>query len=283
MVVYRLLYAIFGVRTYLPYQVLIVALHLTVAALLRAIMRRAGVGPWLATAVASVYVFFGAGGLDILFAFQITFVGALAFGLTQLLLVDHDGPLDRRDWLALAAGLLAILCSGVALATVVVVGVFSLVRRGWRVALLQTAPPLGVYSIWWVTRGRGAVRWSRNLRVHEWTWNGLSGTFSSLTRVSALAVVVGVLFVAGLVYVWRQRGGARMLRTSAAMPIAMLVGALAFLVLTGIARASFGAGSVREGRYLDIVAALTLPAIAMAADALAGCPASSVCSSSCCS
>ena len=55
--------------------------------------------PWLATVAAVVFVFFGAGAENILVAFQITFVGSLVFGLTQLLLADHDGPLDRRDWL----------------------------------------------------------------------------------------------------------------------------------------------------------------------------------------
>ena len=55
-------------------------------------MRRAGVRPWLATLLAGVFVFFGSGAENILIAFQITFVGSLVFGLTQLLLADHDGP-----------------------------------------------------------------------------------------------------------------------------------------------------------------------------------------------
>ena len=38
--VYRLLWNLFGLRSYLPYQVPIVALHLTAAALLRVVMRR---------------------------------------------------------------------------------------------------------------------------------------------------------------------------------------------------------------------------------------------------
>ena len=49
-------------------------------------------------------MFFGAGAENILVVFQITFVGALVFGLVQLLLADHDGPIDRRDWFGLLAG-----------------------------------------------------------------------------------------------------------------------------------------------------------------------------------
>ena len=54
-----------------------------------------------------MFVLFGAGAQDILWAFQITFTGALVFGLVQLLLADHDGPVDRRDWLGSVPG-----CSG---------------------------------------------------------------------------------------------------------------------------------------------------------------------------
>ena len=65
------------------------------------------------------------------------------FGLVQLLLADHEGPIDRRDWLALLAGLAALMCSGVAIAMVLVVGIAMLLRRGWRIALLQTVPLAG--------------------------------------------------------------------------------------------------------------------------------------------
>ncbi len=75
-------------------------------------MRRAGVGPWLATAAAGSFVLFGPGSEDIVWAFQIGFTGALAFGLVQLCLCDHDGGIGRRDVLGVGAGLLALMCSG---------------------------------------------------------------------------------------------------------------------------------------------------------------------------
>jgi len=73
-------------------------------------MHRAGVRPWSATVLASLFVLFGAGAANILWAFQISFVGSVAFGLTHLLLADHDGPFDRRDWLGLLAGFATLLC-----------------------------------------------------------------------------------------------------------------------------------------------------------------------------
>ena len=47
---------------------------------------------------------------------------SLVFGVAQLLLADHDGPVDRRDWLALAAGLIGLMCSGIAVTMTIVVG-----------------------------------------------------------------------------------------------------------------------------------------------------------------
>ena len=148
------MYACFGLRSYLPYQLLAIGLHLAAAALLRVIMRRAGVSPWIATAAAGLYVLFGSGSQDILVAFQITFTGALVFGLMQLLLADHDGGIDRRDALGLLAGLAALLCSDVAIAMIATVGIACLLRKRWLAALFHTAPLASIYLAWLAGFGR---------------------------------------------------------------------------------------------------------------------------------
>jgi hypothetical protein len=118
---------------------LIITLHLTAAVLLRIVMRRAGVSPWIATSAAAVFVLFGAGSVNIWWAFQIGFVASLVLGLTQLLLADHDGSIDRRDRLGLLAGSAGLLCSGVAVTMVLVVGIATLARRNWRAAVFHHA------------------------------------------------------------------------------------------------------------------------------------------------
>jgi hypothetical protein len=148
---YRVLYSFVGLRSYLPYQFVVVALHVTAAWLLWLIMRRARVQPWLATAAASLFALFGSGYQDIISAFQVGFTGALVLGLTHLLLADHDGPSDRRDWLGLLAGLAGLMMAGVAVTMVIVVGLAVLLRRGWRAALLHTAPLAGCYLVRYAT------------------------------------------------------------------------------------------------------------------------------------
>src|SRR5262249_44045899 len=132
-VVYRFLWQLFGAR-YLPYELFAIVLYLTVAALLRAIMRRAGIGPWVATAAASLLVLFGAG------VENNFFTAVLVFSLVHLLFADHEGPINWRDAAGLAAGVAALMCSGLAVTTTIVVGIAMLLRRGWRIALLHTVP-----------------------------------------------------------------------------------------------------------------------------------------------
>ena len=281
---YRLIWALVGIRSYTWYLTLVVLAHLAVAALLRAVMRRAGVSPWSSTFAAAIFVLFGSGAENVLIAFQVTFVGAMVFGLSQLLLADHDGPLDRRDWLGLLAGLCGLLCSGVALTMTVVVGLAVLLRRGWRVAMFHTVPLASIYLIWAVSAPKGQsaaiYKTTSPVEVAKFVGIGVSAAFGRLGQLPGLGVVVGALLVVGLVLTFAPREHAT-LHGRAAAPVALLAGAAVFLVVTALFRAGQGGALVffrglgkngpdraRLSRYVYIVAALALPAIALAAQAI---------------
>lgn len=280
-VAYRLLWLAFGLRTYLPYQLLVIVAHLVAAALLRVVMRRAGVHGWVATLAAGVFVFFGSGAENILIAFQITFVGSLVFGLVQLLLADHDGPIDRRDWFGLLAGLAGLMCSGVAITMTIIVGLAMLLRRGPRVALLHTAPLAAAYAIWSGLRpkslGASVYRSQSLLQVAKFVVIGFEAAFGRLAQVPGLGLALVALLIVGSVGAYRARG-ASALRSRLAVPAALLVGAVIFLLMTGVFRSgqpgpitnAIGVGPerARESRYVYIVAALALPALALAAEAV---------------
>ena len=269
---YRLLWRTVGLHSYVPYQVLLVMLHLTAAVLLRVVMRRADVNPWIATAAASLFVLFGVGYQNILWAFQIGFVGSLVFGLTHLLLADHDGPVDRRDWFGLVAGTASLMCSGVGVTMIAVVGIATFARRGWRTALLHTGPPALLYLVWWVAVARDASGSSSGADVGDavrYVSTGIAVAFDGMGQVPGLGVVFGVVLISGAWLVWQRRADA-VVRRHVAAPAALLGGALVFLFVSAIGRAgTYGADSARASRYLHLVAALSLPAIAVAADAIA--------------
>jgi hypothetical protein len=207
--IYRALYSVFGIRSYWPYQLPVIVAHLAVVGLLYMVMRRSHVNQWVAAVAAGMFVLFGPGYENILWAFQIGFTGALAFGLVQLLLADHAGGLDRRDWLALAAGIGALLCSGVGITTAIVVGIATLLRRGWRMAAFQTAPLAAIYGIWYVAENPktafGAVPISDGSLIRvlfNWDVRNAERSFGALGHYSVVAAAMGVVMVIGLVLAW---------------------------------------------------------------------------------
>jgi len=282
--VYRLMWVLFGMRSYTPYQAIVVTSHLVAVALVLLVMRRAGVQPWLATLAAVVFLFFGSGAENILVAFQITFTGALVFGLIQLLLADHDGPINRRDWLGLLAGFAGLACSGVAVTMTVIVGLAVLGRRGrqgWRVALFHTAPLAVTYGLWskLAPKGQNAQNYRSYspTQIAKFVLVGMEATFARLGHVPGIGVALGIVLVAGLGVVFRTRGRRAPLG-ELGVPIALLAGAVVFLIVTGVARAGqsvllaqtagTGPDRARDSRYVYLVAAMALPALALGADAL---------------
>jgi hypothetical protein len=284
---YRGLWFVFGIRSYVPYQLLVIAAHLAVVALLRIVMRRAGVRPWLATLTAVVFVFFGSGAENILIAFQITFVGSLMFGLVQLVLADHEGTWDRRDWIGLLAGFAGLMCSGVAIAMTIVVGIAVLLRRGWRIALLHTAPLAMAYVIWSQVSpeelagkkiGAGVYRTQSPLQVVKFMAIGIGSAFGRLGQLPGLGIALAALVLVGIVWTLRQQG-LRALRGRLAVPAALLAGAIVFLLVTGLVRSGqpgplhavvgVGPARARQSRYVYLIVAMALPALALAVDALA--------------
>jgi hypothetical protein len=262
---FRVLYPVFGLHSYLPYQLWAIGLHIAAAALLRVVMRRAGVGPWLATAAAGAFVLFGAGSQDILIAFQITFSGALVLGLGQLLLADHDGPIDRRDWLALLAGLGALACSQVAIVMIAAVGIAALFRRRWWAAALQTLPLAAIYGLWRWGFGRDARTDSNLGQIARSARTTLFATFDALGQVPFVGWLLAALLVAGAVLAWRDHERRGALGASTALAVA----AVLFAALLGFTRFGLGSRFAASSRYLHIVAALVLPLLAVAADAIA--------------
>ena len=263
---FRLLYSTVGLRSYLPYQLISIALHLVAAMLLRVVMRRAGVQPWIATAAAATFVLFGAGSQDILIAFQMTFTGALTLGLAHLLLADHEGGLDRRDAFGLLAGLGALLCSDVAVVMIAAVGLALILRRQWRAAALHTAPLAAVYVAWALAYGRGARTDFQLSRVASSVRTSVAAVFGALGQVPLGGWALAAMLVIGLALSLRA-GWSRI--PELAGVVALSGAGLLFVTMLAVTRFGLGAEFAASSRYLHIVAALLLPALAVAADAIA--------------
>jgi len=281
-VAYRLVWGVVGLHHYWPYQALVIAAHLGAVAMLRVIMRRAGVDPWIATIAAGSLLLLGSGDENIVWAFQVTFVGAFALGLVQLVLADHDGDLDRRDWLGLAAGALGLMCSGVGLTMVVVVGVATLLRRSWRMAMFHTLPLAAMYAAWWVVERPSSGSNAADESVGHilgvmvaFVARGVSAAFEGLGSSPLVGAALALMLVVGLWMAWRPRQSRRgaeptsPFRRRGTTIAALLVGMVVFLTVSAYGRWWAGAAYGAQSRYVYVVVAMLLPGLAVAADALA--------------
>ncbi|MDH3706629.1 MAG: hypothetical protein OES57_11220 [Acidimicrobiia bacterium] len=280
-VFYRIVYNVVGIEHYWPYQILAIGLHLSAAALVRVVMVRAQVNPWLATTAAGVFAVFGTGSTNIINAFQVSFNGSLVFGLTQLLLATHPDPIRRRDVLGLAAGLVALMCSGVGVTMVAIVGLAVLLQRGWRAAALQVLPLASIYCLWWFgyarTEEADALDRGTLSQWVEFVWIGLRSTYDGLGQVRGVGVLLAVVLIVGLVVAWIDAPNWAARATRLASPVALLAGSALFLLISAFGRVAaelgafdlvLGPEAAAASRYLHIVAALSLPAIAVGTDAL---------------
>ena len=271
---HSVLFSAVGINSYLPYQLSVVAAHLAVSALLWTVARRALVPTWIATAAAVFLLFFGPGRDNIVWAFQLSLTGALALGLGQLVLADHDGPVGRRDAVAASLGLLAVATANTGVVVIIGTVVAVLLRRGLRPALVQATPAGAVYGLWWLRVSR------QEPTLIDFTASGLGqlaeygwGLLRDLVAVAGPGptgwVWLALVAFGAVVSVTGVRSQPRW-----AASVGLLVSGMAFLVLVSYQRggtldAGFGIDPA-PGRYTYMLIAFTLPTAAIGCARLAG-------------
>ena len=151
--IYEALLATVGMSSSLPYLAVSVALFLATSILLFVYLRRR-VDPWLALLATAIVLFLGPASGDLLWGFQMGFIGSLACGLGALLVLERG---DRRgDWLACALLTVGVTFSSLGLPFIVAACV-DVALRGERLRRLYiVAVPALLYAAWWVGWGHTA-------------------------------------------------------------------------------------------------------------------------------
>ena len=266
---YGLAFRLAGISSYAPYVILVVAAHLVVVHLAWRVMLRSAVAPWIATAFCAALIPFGPGADNLLWAFQIGFVGSVAFGLAAVLWMDRDTLTVRGEGTGWGLSILGLACSGISIPLVAGTAAVSWMRRGFGAFVRTTAVPAAVFLVWFVSVGRsglgeeGPTRDS--LRVfHEFAGRGLEAVLALGTpTILAGAIPLG-LSVAALVL--RRRRGIPL--PHAALGAAL--GWLLLLVMLAVLRAPLGIEAAAATRYVHIGAALLLPLLAVGPSDLFG-------------
>src|SRR5207253_88713 len=259
--VFRGLYAVFGLHTYVPYIGVLLLLHLGTAFLLWRVMLRTGADGWVATAFAAVFLLLGAGYENLIWAFQIGFVTSTLCGLGLLILADHDRRFGARDVVVWVVAIAGLMSSGIGITMVAVAATVALLRRGWRASLVTLSVPAAVYLIWLASIGHQGfyathVTKTTILLIPDFVWKGLTAAADGTTGLTGFGAVAIVGILVWLLY--RHR------RASLLAPaFAGALGAVIFFVLTGIGRVALGVDQGASARYIYVATALLLPITAV--------------------
>jgi hypothetical protein len=180
---------LFGMDSMLPEQVLLTALLMGTAALVFVYVRRR-VGPWPALMAALLLALLGPAWQDLLWPFQVGFVGSALTGVAMLLALERE----ERRWDGGACALLALSIGfsslGLAFAVAAAVAVLQQRRRlGWRRAYV-VAVPLALYALWY-------LGWGHEAETHLSAHNVL---VSPRYVVEGLAAAVGSLLALATIF-----------------------------------------------------------------------------------
>ncbi len=263
---FRGLYSLVGLHSYLPYIALVIVVHLATVVLLWHVMVRSKIDPWVALCFVAVFAVLGTGFENLTNAWQVTLVAPLALGLAAILVVPESGPFTSRDAIAAAFMTIGMMCSGVALPMLLTVVLVALVRRGWRVAAATAAVPAAAYAIWYLAYGREspAVAQTAPRAVPRFVWNGITDALGDVARLEAIGVIVVVAVSAWLVVqlLWRP------IDRNLTVPVALAIGAVAFLAATGYRRGNLFGSDPAASRYAYVTVAFVLPLVALASQSL---------------
>jgi len=267
--IFRALYSGFGLRTYIPYLLVIFLLHLALAHVLWLIMCRGGINPWLSSGVILTFLVGGAGSENLMWAFQIGFVGAVLFGLIALLLVNDPRPSLARDAAAAAVAVFSLTWSAMAIPMVAACGCLAWAKRGWRSALRVVGPPALVYMAWFRLVGHEGMDQSvattgKLLVVPDYVWRGLVTTVEGYTFLEGAGPVV----LLAVTFTVIRRGN--WWKTRAAAIPATAIGAVLLYASVASGRVAFGVEQANAGRYHYLAWALLVPTLGLCLHEMVG-------------
>ena len=261
---YRGLFAVFGLEHYLPFALPVILAHLALSGLTYVALVRLGSHRAPALVAALLLAFFGGGVENTLWDFQITFVAPMMLAMASVL-AWHRWPGSVRGVVVAGATLvLALMCSGVGIAAVVLVVVFAALTTGLRSAAAVGAGPTIVFLGWYLAighTGASAAVPDRSvyLQVPNYVWTGLVASFERASGIDGSGPVLLLVLCVAPFVVRDVSHGVR------ALAIAGIATAFFQVLLEAYSRVVLGVDQATVGRYAYLTLALFAPSIAVVA------------------
>jgi hypothetical protein len=265
LLVYRGLFEIFGLRSYLPYVAVALALHLAIVFVLFALLRSVGAHVRTAAFVAAIVLFYGGGAEAFMWDAPMVLTSGLLLGLVAALVLVRSDASGRGQVVAALLLLASVMCSGTGLVAAVTVGCFAFFRAGARVAVLVAGPAVAAFSVWFFTIGQdGRVSFEarRIPEIPGFVWSGLTGSVGSVLGVPVTGWLLLIALVTLVALAEVRSPGLRQLA------VAGVIGAVTQLVLSSFASLVIGNQAARVGRYQYLVLVLLAAALALAVEAV---------------
>jgi hypothetical protein len=247
-IVYKLLFALVGLRHYTPYRVVGVALHLLCATLLYVTVKRR-LGPWPALVPTVLLLFMGTAWQDLLWPFQLGWFASIAGGLGALIAIERDRA--RSDLVAATLLVASSSSSGVGIAFVVASAAALLARRApWRRSWI-VAVPLMLFAIWYLGWGSGEqITSSSVLGAPQYVADAGAGAAAGIAGLSSAWGPPLALVILAAVGLCRWGGRAE---SPSRLLVAACAGLLTFWVLAAVARADYAEPAASRYLYVGAV------------------------------
>ena len=264
---HRVLFKLFGVRTYAPYLVVLFAFHLALCHFLWRLLLRVGTQAWTAVAAIAIFAVLGAGWENLLWAFQWQLFGPLLFGVGALLLIRTTGRTQRNDVIAAGLLVLAVATSGTGITATAVVALALLLRQRFHALVFVIGPAALAYSAWFLLVGRTEPSpsfvqpFSTAVQsIPAYVWRGLTDAVDLSTGLAG----VGAIVIIGItIFAARQ---AQPRQEPWPLVLAPAAGAVFFLALTTLKRSGLGVATAGSSRYIYLIVVLLLPLATLAFD-----------------
>jgi hypothetical protein len=249
LLLYKALFATVGADSHVPYQVVTVVLHLTVATLFFALVR-SRLPLAVAVGLTVLVAFFGAGWDTVMGAYEIPNLTGMATGLAMLLALERRTTVGNVVACFLLGLCLASFSVGIAFTLGALFAIWLGGRAEWRRAWVVLVPA-ALYVVWFL--------WARKFGQSEVTAEAVSSLFSGMAdQLAALCAAITGLF--------RVPGNAELpdliqVRPEWGYPLAILLGAIVALHLRRAPRSiRFWTVAGTLVIYLALVAAGLSPA-----------------------
>ena len=259
---------IFGLNNHLVYMLPAIFMHIAILFAIAIILKKRCSSTLTALSAVCCVAFMSAGFEVLMMATNMAHVAPIFLGLYQLILVDHDGDIAKRDIVAATLGVIAVLCAGTSIPLIVMIALFLVLQRQFKRAALVAAPPAMLWLMWFVKYGtlnhglKGDTQFTifnKTAQIAQYVIKGMQGSLEAISHINGSSTFLIILCFLGL-YKHSIKSKAIL------MPFCMAVGSVMFYFITGFSRVTFGAPV--SSRYVYLGAIFIIPLVFIGIESL---------------